>query len=136
MFATPEDRWDRIATVLGWTAGLFVLFAAYGIYDGDDWRGIVMTVLPGAVVAGFAYLAARRRDHLIDGTPHTLGERIAMIAALVVVGGYAGLWILTTGEAADRAELVIPIPKDVKMCVRDITLANGQTASVPTLCRR
>jgi hypothetical protein len=57
---TPEERWERLAHGLWFTAFLLIAYAAYGIYSGDDLRGLFMTVLPAAICAGVGYLCYRR----------------------------------------------------------------------------
>ncbi len=102
---SPEERWERIATVLLWTAVVFVAIAAYGIYDGDDARGIVMTLGPAAVLFALWYLAARRRDQLINGD--TSRSVIGWIASGVLcIAGIAYIVVRVVGAAKAPAASV------------------------------
>ena len=93
-----EERWERIATVLLWTAIAFVALAGYGIYDGDDARGIAMTLVPAAIVFGLWYLATRRRDQIVHGEPTGVIGWIA--SGVLVLAGIAYIVARVVGSAA------------------------------------
>lgn len=99
---TAEGRWERIAQGLFVTGCLFLVFAAYGIYSGDDWRGIVMTLAPGAIVFGLWYMARARADYLMTGVSMPLPARV--IAGTLVVTGVA--FAIHTARMAPELEIV------------------------------
>src|SRR5689334_6362883 len=76
VFHTPEERWERITHVLLGVAAMFGVFTVHGIYSHDDWRGLVMTIAPGAVCFGLWYLARARLDYLVGGTQSPLWIKI------------------------------------------------------------
>ncbi len=59
---TPQGRWERLASVTFWLGWLFVAIAGYGIFEGDDLGGVVMTLAPGLLCFAMWGFAARRRD--------------------------------------------------------------------------
>ncbi len=144
-----EDRWERIAQGLFWTGWLFVAFTAYGLYSGDDWRGVVMTVAPGAVVFALWYMARARAEYLMSGTRMPLPARA--IAAAVVLGGVAFVVHtvrmapqLTIVTKEDRAveekrrelEMLQRAGKHLEVGEKEVTFANGEKGMVKTLVRK
>lgn len=87
MFASPEDRWERIAQGLFVTGCCLVAATVYGVYSGEDWRGIVMTIAPAALVFGLWYMARERAEALLTGGTMALPAKI--IAGVVVLGSIA-----------------------------------------------
>lgn len=59
---SPQERWERVAQVLLWTGVLFLALTVYGVVEGDDLRGLVMTALPGGLLLGLWRVACWRRD--------------------------------------------------------------------------
>jgi FtsH-binding integral membrane protein len=59
---SPEERWDRIAQGTLFAAGVFVAVTIYGVTQGDDARGLLMTILPGLISLGLWRVACWRRD--------------------------------------------------------------------------
>src|SRR5688572_7303598 len=94
-----EQRWERIAQGLFVTGALFVIFTAYGIYSRDDIRGVIMTIVPGAVCFGLWYLARARLDWLVSGVKPPLP--IMILSGVIGFGGVAFIVI---------AVLVAPAP--------------------------
>lgn len=144
-----EDRWERIAQGLFWTGWLFVAFTAYGIYSGDDWRGVVMTMAPGAAVFALWYMARARTEYLMSGTRMPLPARA--IAAAVVIGGVAfavhtvrmapELTIVTEEDRkveAERRQLdrMKDMGKNLEVGEKEMTFANGEKRMVKTLVRK
>lgn len=99
---TAEDRWERIAQGMFVTGCLFLVFTAYGIYSGDDWRGVVMTLAPAAIVFGLWYMARARADYLMTGVGMPIAARV--IAGTLVVGGIA--FAIQTARMAPELEIV------------------------------
>jgi septum formation topological specificity factor MinE len=143
------DRWERIAQGLFWTGWLFVAFTAYGVYSGDDWRGIVMTLVPGAIVFALWYMARARADYLAAGTTMPLPAKL--IAVSVVLAGVA--FVVHTVRMAPQLQIVtredraIDNPrrledmlkdasKHVEIGEKEVTFANGEKGTIKTLVRK
>jgi FtsH-binding integral membrane protein len=62
MMMSPQERWDRIARAMLMTAGVFLFVTLYDISQGEDARGLIMTILPGLISLGVWRLACWRRD--------------------------------------------------------------------------
>ncbi len=86
---STEDRWERIASGLFWVAWLFVVFTAFGIYSRDDWRGIVMTAAPAAVLFAGWWLARARAEYLMHAGKQPVVLRV--VSTLVIVAGAAAV---------------------------------------------
>jgi hypothetical protein len=59
---SPQERWDRSAQVLLWGGVLFLALTVYGVVEGDDLRGLIMTIAPGLIMLGLWRVACWRRD--------------------------------------------------------------------------
>lgn len=59
---SPQERWDRIAQTLLWVGGFFLAFTVYGVVQGEDLRGLIMTIVPGVLLLGLWRVACWRRD--------------------------------------------------------------------------
>jgi len=61
---TGEERWERLASGLLWTAGLFGVFTVYELFfdNGVDIRGAIMTAIPAGLCVAASRYAAHRRD--------------------------------------------------------------------------
>jgi hypothetical protein len=92
---SAEERWERVATVTMWIAILFGVFTAYGIYDGDDRRGLAMTVLPGLACLGLSRLARWRVNRLVQGGR---GGRLDLVITVAFLG-VAAIGVLAFYEA-------------------------------------
>ncbi|HEX7699324.1 MAG TPA: hypothetical protein VF403_01300 [Kofleriaceae bacterium] len=86
-----EERWDRVGKTMFVVGGILVAAAIYGLVNGDDLRGVVMTIAPGALMFAIGWLAIRQRDRIAFGTPPTaidwfvrVGSAIMIIAVVVV----------------------------------------------------
>lgn len=101
-FHSPEERWERIAQVLLWVAGLFGAFTIHGIYSGDDWRGLVMTVVPGVLCLGLWYTARVRLDHLVSESRSPMWVRI--VGWTFSAGALATVAWLIYGLSSGRLE--------------------------------
>jgi hypothetical protein len=143
-----EARWERIAHGTKWLGILMLAVAGYDLWDGDDWRGVVMSVAPAAVLLAMWRLAVARLDQLESGED---GGRLRWVAtgALVVVGGAAiGLVVLNVGGAVERqdqvdrraAEVDEPVvwraPADLDVEEREVQMADGTVQRIPMLVRR
>lgn len=88
----PEERWERLAQGLFWTGVIFVALTAYGVYDGDDRWGLVMTIAPGAICFALWQLVSIRLDGLVHGDR---GGPIRKIASWILIG-VGGLTLIAT----------------------------------------
>jgi len=136
--SSAEERWERVASVTRWIAILFGVFTAYGIYDGDDRRGLTMTVLPGLACLGLWRLARWRVDQLVRGAR---GGRLDMVITVAFLG-VAAIGVLASYEAAEtqatreeRAEQLgsepISIPPSVASRLRPLSHRGDCTAWRP-----
>lgn len=79
---TAEERWERVGRILFWMGVFFVAMTAYGVYDGDDLRGLLMTLAPGAFCFGLWQLVSIRLDWLVYGG----GGKTRRIVSAVLFG--------------------------------------------------
>jgi hypothetical protein len=144
---SAETRWERLATGLFITGCLFVAFTVHGLYSGDDWRGLVMTAAPGAVVFGLWYLARARADYLGYGVEPPFAIT-AISAAIIVVGIGFGIHhavnapevvYLTDVEHEDyqrRRALERIDFSGLETREIEVTLANGEKGMVKSIVRK
>ena len=59
---SPQERWDRLATGMLWLGGFFLALTVYGVVQGEDVRGLIMTIVPGGLMLGLWRVACWRRD--------------------------------------------------------------------------
>jgi hypothetical protein len=129
LFHTPEERWERITNVLLWVAGLFGAFTIYGLYSRDDWRGLVMTIAPGAICLGFWYLARARLDYMVSGASKPLWLKIVSWAfvsfgAVVLVLIVIGISVPAEPES-DRQDQMLQRMNTMMKDVEVVTLPDG-----------
>jgi hypothetical protein len=149
MFATAEDRWDRVAQGTLWLAVMFVAVALHGIWEGDNFAGVAMTMAPAILLFGISRLAAGRRDQLIYDTPaSTLCwlQRIGALALVAIGVLYIGFKMVaglgtTVGEdlALDEIEQpaqIMRMSDDVEIGYKDVQLQDGSIVKMKTLVRK
>jgi hypothetical protein len=129
-----ERRWERISESCLWTSVLFGALTLYGIYEGDDWRGVVMTAAPGALVFGLWYFARARCEYLATGDKPPLPIAIASGALAAL-----GLAFLVVTRVAPPPRDDEPRWQTIKIDTAeletvDVPLANGGT--VKSLARK
>jgi hypothetical protein len=140
-----EQRWERVIAVTKWLGIVLAAVAAYDVYDGDDVRGMVMTVAPAAACLVTWRLAQARLDRLQSGERGGwLGwAATGMCVAVGTVGiALAVLGTLTSADERDRRQAGDPprpqqvrIPDDVVEMDCPMRLADGQVHTVRTLTR-
>src|SRR5262249_20596447 len=90
MWIDAETRWHRIMIAMFIAAAALVATALYGVWTGDDLRGIVMPLVPAAIAALLGLAARRQRDRFAFDLPPTAldwvirGVGLAMVALLVL----------------------------------------------------
>ena len=84
-----EERWERIGQGLFWTGVIFVGLTVYGIFDGDDIRGLVMTVAPGALCFALWQLVSMRIESLVYGDAGGSRLRRLVSGVLFAIGALA-----------------------------------------------
>jgi drug/metabolite transporter (DMT)-like permease len=129
-----ETRWARLAQALGWLALILLAIACYTLVVERDLGTALGTVAPAAITGGLWYLAAARRDALLDGRRVTWPVRIGF--AIVVLVGVA----LIVDEAARSSArssgddephtIIVPDVEEV-----DIPDPNG-SGTIRSLARR
>lgn len=59
---SPQERWDRLARLMLWVGGFFVVLTGYNVFQGEELRGLVMTAAAGSLFLGLWRVACWRRD--------------------------------------------------------------------------
>jgi hypothetical protein len=59
---SPQERWNRVAFGTLCAGIALVVAAVHGLVEGDDARGVVMTLAPAVLALGLWRFACWRRD--------------------------------------------------------------------------
>ena len=139
---SAEARWERIARFCFWIGCLFGVFTANAlVVERDDWRGVVMTAAPGAIMFALWYLARARAEYLLSAASPP--RALAIASTVVIAAGFCALvyhWShprviyvddRTTLERIQGMDL-----SDLETVEVETELANGHKAMIKTLRRK